>query len=84
MANITSGKKKHVLPAIVSFFIPGLGQVVKGHVAKGAGIFVVLLVIGLLGKIPFIGWIAGIVGLIGWVVNILDALVSEDDEKLIQ
>jgi hypothetical protein len=32
-------KQTHGLPALLSFFIPGLGQIVKGQVVKG--IFVI-------------------------------------------
>lgn len=31
--------KKHVVPALLSFFIPGLGQAVKGDFLKGILIF---------------------------------------------
>jgi len=34
--------KKHGVPALISFFIPGLGQVIKGHIAK-AFVFWLLL-----------------------------------------
>ncbi len=50
-SSIQSGKAKHGLPALLSFFIPGLGQIIKGQVGKGVlcffgvGIGLVFLVI---------------------------------------
>jgi hypothetical protein len=32
--------QKHEVPALLSFFIPGLGQIVKGQVGKGILIFI--------------------------------------------
>jgi TM2 domain-containing membrane protein YozV len=32
--------QKHGVPAILSFFIPGLGQMIKGEVGKGILIFI--------------------------------------------
>jgi len=34
---MTVGQPHHGVPAMMSFFLPGLGQLVKGHVAKGLG-----------------------------------------------
>ena len=33
--------KKHGVPALISFFIPGLGQMIKGHIGKGILIWVI-------------------------------------------
>lgn len=38
---IQQGSKTHGMPALLSFFIPGLGQIIRGDVAKGIAIFVV-------------------------------------------
>ena len=32
--------QKHGVPAVLSFFLPGLGQMVKGEVGKGILIFI--------------------------------------------
>jgi TM2 domain-containing membrane protein YozV len=32
--------QRHGIPALLSFFIPGLGQLVKGQFLKGVGVFV--------------------------------------------
>ena len=54
---------KHGIPALLSFFIPGLGQLVKGQVGKAVGFF-----FG-----TFLGMILVIPGLIVWVWGIVDA-----------
>lgn len=38
--------KTHGIPALFSFFIPGLGQLVKGHIFKALGIWIAFLVTG--------------------------------------
>lgn len=32
-------EKRHGVPLLLSFFIPGLGQLVKGHIFRGIAIF---------------------------------------------
>ncbi len=49
-------KQKYGVPAILSFFIPGLGQMVKGEVGKGILIFI--------GMVVSVGLIAILIGLI--------------------
>jgi TM2 domain-containing membrane protein YozV len=55
--------QKHGVPALLSFFIPGLGQIVKGQVGKGILIFIGVG-LGLLLIIP---------GIIIWIWQIIDA-----------
>jgi TM2 domain-containing membrane protein YozV len=56
--------QKHGVPAILSFFIPGLGQIVKGQLGKG-----ILTFIGVsLGLIMLV-----IPGIIIWIWQIMDA-----------
>jgi TM2 domain-containing membrane protein YozV len=63
MSNALKGSQKHGIPALLSFFIPGLGQMVKGEVGKRIGILLgwlisfvlVLTVIGI--AVPVIIWI---------------------------
>jgi TM2 domain-containing membrane protein YozV len=64
-ASVTpSMKQKHGVPALLSFFIPGLGQIVKGQVAKGIFTF-----IGVgLGLLMLI-----IPGVVVWIWQIVDA-----------
>jgi TM2 domain-containing membrane protein YozV len=60
----TQTSRKHGVPALLSFFIPGLGQIVKGQVGKGifsfigVGIGLIVLVIP---------------GVIIWIWQIVDA-----------
>ncbi|UMX47531.1 MAG: hypothetical protein L7H18_03725 [Candidatus Nealsonbacteria bacterium DGGOD1a] len=63
--NITTNtKQKYGVPALLSFFIPGMGQIVKGEVLKGI--------------IAFISFVAGcflfvIPGIIIWIAQLIDA-----------
>ena len=59
--------KKHGIPALISFFIPGLGQLIKGHFIKG----IMIWIFGGLAAI-FLGWTV-IVPVAIWVWNIYDA-----------
>lgn len=61
-----SQTQKHGVPALLSFFIPGLGQIVKGEVGKGIFIFIGV----------GIGSLLIIPGVIIWVWQIADAYNS--------
>lgn len=37
-------KQKHGVPALLSFFVPGLGQMIKGEVGKGIGVFLCMII----------------------------------------
>jgi hypothetical protein len=64
-ASATSPEKQtHGVPTLLSFFIPGLGQIVKGQVGKGILIFIV---VGL-GLVMLV-----IPGVIIWIWQIVDA-----------
>jgi len=59
--------QKHGVPALLSFFIPGLGQLIKGHIGKAI--------------IAFFGTIIGLIlmiipGIFVWLWNIYDAYNS--------
>ena len=56
--------QKHGVPALLSFFIPGLGQIVKGQLIKG---IIVFIGVGL-GLIMLI-----IPGIVIWIWQIVDA-----------
>lgn len=64
-----SGGQKHGVPALLSFFIPGLGQLIKGELFKAIGIWVVLAICWLL-QFILIGFI---IGPIVWIWQIYDA-----------
>ncbi|MDG6244126.1 MAG: hypothetical protein QCH31_07000 [Methanolobus sp.] len=57
------------IPALLSFFIPGLGQIIKGDIFKAIGIWVVLGISWLL-QIILIGYL---LGFIVWIWQIYDA-----------
>ena len=65
-------EQKHGVPALISFFIPGLGQVIKGHVGKGVLIFFGTMVSSVL-VFAFVGLITTPVL---WLWNIYDAYNS--------
>jgi TM2 domain-containing membrane protein YozV len=64
MSDTIISTQKHGIPALLSFFIPGLGQIIKGQVGKGiltflgVGLGLMLLVIP---------------GIIVWIWQIADA-----------
>jgi hypothetical protein len=41
-------KKTHGIPALFSFFIPGLGQLVKGDLSKAVGIWIAFIITGIM------------------------------------
>lgn len=62
--------QKHGVPAIVSFFLPGVGQIIKGHIMKG----ILIWIIGGLVSV-FLFWTI-IAPAIVWVWNVYDAYNS--------
>ena len=62
--------QKHNVPALISFFIPGLGQIIKGEILKGILIMVIGTFLGI-----FLGWTV-IVPLAIWAWNVYDAYNS--------
>ena len=53
-----------ILAAILSFFIPGLGQAYAGDIKKGIIFFIVALIIGLVATFIFRSWIVYIIDII--------------------
>ena len=76
MSNIVPSKT-YIVPAIISGFFPGFGQVFKLQFVKAIAIWGAGLVLWL-----FFGWWTAIPGGLLWIANILDALLSTDEEKL--
>jgi len=62
-------KSKNGLAAVLSFFIPGLGQLIKGHAKRGIFIFLAAVISSFL-TLVFIGMITTP---ILWIWNIYDA-----------
>ncbi len=65
--------QKHSVPTLISFFVPGVGQLIKGHIMKAFGIWV----IG--GFVGFFLWWTYIAPFIVWVWNVYDAYNSNFD-----
>jgi hypothetical protein len=67
-----------VAPAVASFFIPGVGQLMNGESDKALGVFAVAVVSGLsfLGVLPVLGAAAGLVHLATHVYAVGDAYVQ--------
>ncbi len=65
--------QKHGVPTLISFFVPGVGQLIKGHIMKAIGIWV----IG--GLVGFFLWWTFIAPFIVWVWNVYDAYNSNAD-----
>lgn len=53
-----------ILAAILSFFIPGLGQFYCGNLMKGIAFFVVAIIIGLAVFMVFKSWVYIIINLL--------------------
>ena len=64
---------KHGVPALISFFLPGIGQIIKGQVLKGIGIIALMIISGLL-VFVVIGFVTTP---ILWLWNIYDAYNSD-------
>jgi len=62
--------QKHSLPALVSFFIPGLGQIIKGQILKGILIWIIGGILTV-----FLFWTI-IVPVAIWLWNVYDAYNS--------
>jgi len=63
-------KQKHGIPALISFFIPGLGQLIKGQILKA----ILIWIIGG-GLCIFFFWTI-IVPILIWAYNVYDAYNS--------
>lgn len=65
--------QKHGVPTLISFFVPGVGQLIKGHTIKAIAIWI----IG--GLVGFFLWWTFVAPFIVWVWNIYDAYNSNSD-----
>lgn len=59
-----------IISAILSFFIPGLGQAINGEVKRGVILFVLAIVMASLAALVFKNWI---VTIINWAISIYAA-----------
>ncbi|MBQ3620212.1 MAG: hypothetical protein II940_00865 [Methanosarcinaceae archaeon] len=68
-----------ILAAVLSFFIPGLGQVYTKNYLRGIIFFIVVVFLAgiiagfLSGLIGSLGWLFGLIPLLIWLYNIYDA-----------
>lgn len=62
-----------ILAAILSLFIPGLGQAVAGDIKKGVIFFIGAIVIGIIAGLIFRNWVVWIIGVIYAVYAAYDA-----------
>ncbi len=55
---------KGIVPAVGSFFLPGLGQLINGETDKAIGVFAVwgIAGLGVIGALPLVGGLAILVG----------------------
>lgn len=53
-----------IIAAVLSFFIPGLGQALSGEILKGIVFFIIAIVLGAIVMLVFKNWMASIINLI--------------------
>jgi TM2 domain-containing membrane protein YozV len=75
----------YTIPAIISAIIPGLGQIIKGHVGKGLVFLALALawstITGILGIIPFSGLPIFLATIGAWAINVLDAAFNSVGQR---
>jgi hypothetical protein len=62
-------KKTHGVPALFSFFIPGVGQLIKGDLSKAIGIWIILIISAFMSVIG----IGFLMAMVIWIAQIYDA-----------
>ena len=70
---------KAIICAILSFFIPGLGQAIAGDFKKGIMLFVAALVVGLLAAVVFKQWLVYIINLAISIYAAYDAFIMASE-----
>ena len=53
-----------ILAAVLSFFIPGLGQAIAGDIKKGIIFFAIAIVLAGIASLIFRSWFVGIINLL--------------------
>ena len=73
-----SGGGSGVVPAVCSFVIPGVGQLINGETDKAIGVFAVAALTGaaFLGGLPILGGVLGLVHLATHVYAVGDAYIQ--------
>jgi len=73
-AAVNRAKEKHGVPALLSFFLPGLGQLVKGSVLRGIIVFVAMCL-----AVAAMGIVVGfVIAPILWLWQLYDAYTAPD------
>src|SRR5438067_1948489 len=75
---IAPPQQRHGLPALLSFFLPGLGQIVKGQFFHGLFIAGIALLFGAL-CVVYVGFV---LLPIFWIWNIYDSYVAPDSQAV--
>lgn len=70
---------KAIICAILSFFIPGLGQAIAGDLKKGIILFVAAIVVGFLAAVVFKQWLVGIINLLISIYAAYDAYIMASE-----
>lgn len=65
-----------IISAILSFFIPGLGQAINGDIKKGIVLFIFAVIISLLAGLVFKQWVLYIINLAISLYAAYDAYVT--------
>ena len=66
-----------LLAAILSFFIPGLGQFYCGHFLRGLFVFIMFSILAF-----FLGWTL-IIPFLFWIWNLYDAITLADRKSVV-
>jgi TM2 domain-containing membrane protein YozV len=70
-------KHNHLIPAILSAIIPGLGQIVKGQVVKG----LLIIVLGI--TVSYMLFWTVIFPILVWAWNVYDAYTSDSEKNIV-
>lgn len=64
-----------ILAAVLSFFIPGLGQALAGDAKKGLMLFIIAILFAILSWFIFNNWVVHIIGILYSLYAAYDAYV---------
>ena len=70
-------KQNHLIPAILSAIIPGLGQIVKGQIIKG----VLIIVLGI--TVSYLLFWTIVFPILFWAWNVYDAYTSDKEKNIV-
>lgn len=64
-----------IIAAVLSFFIPGLGQALAGDIKKGVIFFIIAIVFAIISWFVFNNWVVHIIGILYSLYAAYDAYV---------